>query len=74
MTMGWMETIRFLGLDLEIATVFAVGSIDVTVGALSAAWRRLPRGALSLGSVRVGGKRLNASPRLNLAAHAADSS
>lgn len=29
MTMGWIETIRFIGLDLEIATVFAVASLDL---------------------------------------------
>lgn len=28
MTMGWMETIRFIGLDLQVATVFAVAGLD----------------------------------------------
>src|SRR5512140_2463122 len=34
MTMGWMETIRFIGLDLEIATVFAMASLDWAARAL----------------------------------------
>ena len=74
MTMGWMETIRFLGLDLEVATVFAVGTIDVAAGALRSAWRRVPSGALSLGSVRVRRTRPYASQGLHLAANVADSS
>lgn len=53
MTVGWMETIRFIGLDLEVATVFAVATLDVTARALRSAWRRIPRGAPSLGSVSV---------------------
>ena len=43
MTMGWMETIRLLGLDLIVTTVFAVASLDVAACALKAAWSRIPR-------------------------------
>ena len=50
MTMGWMETIRFLGLDLMVATVFAVAGLDVAACALRAAWGRIPRVAPSRGS------------------------
>ena len=56
MTMGWMETIRFLGLDLIVATVFAVASLDVAAYALKAAWSRIPRVAPSRRSVRSSGK------------------
>ena len=45
MTMGWMETIRFLGLDLMVATVFAVASLDVAARAFKSAWGRIPRDA-----------------------------
>ena len=31
MTMGWMETIRLLGLDLQVATVLAGASLDMAV-------------------------------------------
>ena len=37
MAMGWMETIRVLGLDLMVATVFAVASLEVAAYALKAA-------------------------------------
>jgi hypothetical protein len=40
MTMGWMETIRFLGLDLMVATVFAVAGLDATARAFESAWAR----------------------------------
>ena len=49
MAMGWMETIRLLGLDLIVATVFAVASLDVAACALKAAWSRIPRDAPSRG-------------------------
>ena len=52
MTMGWMETIRFLGLDLMVVTVFAVASIDVTLRALRSARSRAPRYAASRVPVR----------------------
>lgn len=45
MTMGWMETIRFLGVDLMVATVFAVAGLDAAACALKAAWGRVPRDA-----------------------------
>ncbi|MEY2920857.1 MAG: hypothetical protein RL261_2162 [Pseudomonadota bacterium] len=48
MTMGWMETIRFLGLDLMIATVFAVASLDAAACVLKSAWRRIPRVATTV--------------------------
>jgi len=28
MTMSWMDTIRYIGLDLQVATVFAVATLD----------------------------------------------
>jgi hypothetical protein len=52
MAMGWMETIRVLGLDLMVATVFAVASLEVAAYALKAAWGCIPRDALSRGAVR----------------------
>lgn len=45
MTMGWMEAIRFLGLDLMVATVFAVASLDAAACASKAAWGRIARDA-----------------------------
>ena len=51
MTMGWMETIRFVGLDLQVATVFAVATLDVAARALRSAWRRIPLRARAVGSV-----------------------
>ena len=48
MTMGWMETIRFLGLDLMVVTVFAVASLYAAACVLKAAWRRIPRVATGL--------------------------
>jgi len=48
MTMGWMETIRFLGLDLMVATVFAVASLDAAPCVLRNAWRRIPRVATGI--------------------------
>jgi hypothetical protein len=43
MTMGWMETIRFIGLDLQVATVFAVASIGAASRAVQYAWGRIGR-------------------------------
>jgi hypothetical protein len=43
MTMGWMETIRFVGLDLQVATVFAVASLGAASRAVESAWGRIPR-------------------------------
>ena len=37
MTMGWMETIRYIGLDLQVATVFAVASLDWAARAVKSA-------------------------------------
>ena len=65
MTMGWMETIHFIGLDLEVATVLAVGSLDAAARALKFAWGRIPSGARSLGSIRVRARRLYTSPRMH---------
>ena len=62
MTMGWMETIRYLGLDLQVATVFAVASLDVAARALKSAWGRIPREAASRELVR--NARLPAAPGL----------
>ncbi len=45
MTMGWMEAIRFLGLDLMVATVFAVASLDAAACTFRAAWGRIARDA-----------------------------
>jgi hypothetical protein len=61
MTMGWMETIRFLGLDLMVATVFAVASLDAAAFVLKSAWGRIPGAAASRGSVRPAGNGLNLS-------------
>ena len=43
MTMGWMETIQVLGLDLMVATVLAVAGLDAVACAIKAAWGRIPR-------------------------------
>jgi len=51
MTMGWMETIHFIGLDLQVATVLAVASLDLAAHALKSAWGRIPSRAPSRGSV-----------------------
>jgi len=60
MTMGWMEAIRFLGLDLMVVTVFAVASLDAGASIVKAAWGRIPRrttidvgkqAALAMGSI-----------------------
>lgn len=74
MTMGWMETIRFSGLDLQVATVFALASLDVAARALKSARDRIPSGALSLGSARVRARMPYASPRMQSAGLGADSS
>lgn len=34
MTMGWMETIHFIGLDIEVAIVFAVAGLDLAARTL----------------------------------------
>ena len=49
MTTGWMEAIRFLGLDLMVATVFAVASLNAAAGILKAAWGRIPRRTTTVG-------------------------
>jgi hypothetical protein len=54
MTMGWMETIRFIGLDLQVATLFAVASLGAASRAIQYAWGRIPRNALWRGSARPG--------------------
>ena len=74
MTMDWMETIRFTGLDLQVATVFAVAGLDAAARALRSAWRRIRPGAPSLGAVRVGARKLDAPPRMHPAGTAAHSS
>jgi len=74
MTMGWMETVRFIGLDLQLATVFAVVTLDAAARALRSARGRIPLGARSLGSVRVRARRLYASPQMQPAGHGAESS
>lgn len=38
MSMGWMETIRYLGLDLQVATVLAVAVVDYAARAARSAW------------------------------------
>lgn len=55
MTMGWMETIRILGLDLMVVTVFAVAGLDVVADALESAWSRITRNAATRRSVRPAG-------------------
>jgi hypothetical protein len=40
MTMGWMETIRYIGLDLQVATVLAVGSLVLAARAFNSAWNQ----------------------------------
>jgi hypothetical protein len=74
MTMGWMETIRFIGLDLQVATVFAVATLDVAARALRSAWRRIPPGAPAVGSVRAKARKLHAFPRMHPAEHGVESS
>jgi hypothetical protein len=73
MTMDWMETIRFVGLDLQVATVFAVAGVDVAARALATAWGRMRSRAPSPGALRVSTRRLYASPRIHPAVLAADS-
>lgn len=73
MTMGWMETIRFMGLDLQVATVFAVATLDVAARALRSAWRRIRLGAPAVGSVRAKARQLHAFPRTHPAGHGAES-
>mgnify|MGYP006392755075 CR=1 FL=1 len=63
MTMGWMETIQVLGLDLMVATVFAVASVDVAACALKAAWGRIARAAPSRRSTRPSSKLLGNTAR-----------
>jgi len=74
MTMGWMETIRFIGLDLQVATVFAMASLVVAARALKSVWSHIPRRTRSLRSERVRAGRLYASPRMHPAGHGAESS
>jgi hypothetical protein len=45
MTMSWMETIRFTGLDLMVATVLAAAILDAAARVLRSAWGRIPRDA-----------------------------
>jgi hypothetical protein len=65
MTMGWMETIRFIGLDLQVATVLAVGGLDVAARALRSVGSRLPSGTPLLDSVRVRARRLYPTSRMH---------
>jgi hypothetical protein len=37
MTMGWLEAIQFLGLDLQVATVLVAGIVDVALRAIRSA-------------------------------------
>ena len=74
MTMGWMETIRFVGLDLQVVTVLAAGSLDVALRALRSAWGRLRSGALSLSSARVRATTMYASPQMHPVGYGAGSS
>ena len=62
MTMGWMETIRYLGLDLQVATVLAVASVDFAARAARSAWGRTPRDAVP--QVRARHARLPSAPAL----------
>ena len=73
MTMGWMETIRFVGLDLQVATVVAVATLDVAARALRSAWRRIPLRAGAVGSVRAKARRLHTFPRMHPAGHGVES-
>lgn len=73
MTMGWMETIRFMGLDLQVATVFAVATLDVAARALISAWRRIRLGAPAVGSVHAKARKLHAFPRAHPAGHGVES-
>jgi len=61
MTMGWMETIRFIGLDLQIATVLAGAGLDFTARTIKSAWDQNLSGIPSLGSPRVRARRPSAS-------------
>jgi len=74
MTMGWMETIRFIGLDLQVATVFAVATLDVTARGLRTAWRRIPLGARAVTSVPAKARTLHFLPRMHPAGHGVESS
>ncbi len=74
MTMGWMETIRFVGLDLQVATVFAVASLDVAARAFKSAWGRISADAPRRGSVHVRARSLHASPRMYPAGQGAEAS
>jgi hypothetical protein len=73
MTMDWMETIRFVGLDLQVATVLAVAGVDVAARALATAWVHMRSRAPSPGTLRVSARRLYTSPRMHPAGLAADS-
>ena len=73
MTMGWMETIRFIGLDLQVATAFAVATLDVAARALRSAWRRSPLRARAVGSVRTKARKPHAFPRMHPAGHGVES-
>lgn len=42
MTMGWMETIRLIGFDLQVAMILVVGSIRFTQRALASTWESPP--------------------------------
>lgn len=53
MTMGWMETIRFTGLDLQVAVNFAVQGLGPASRAIKTAWSRIPSHAPPSGPNRV---------------------
>ena len=55
MTMGWMETIQILGLDLMVGTVLAVAVLDAAACVLKSAWGCISRDALSRKSVHPAG-------------------
>jgi hypothetical protein len=40
MPMSWLETIQYIGLDLQVATVVAVGVVDLAIRALRSTWGR----------------------------------
>jgi hypothetical protein len=69
MTMGWMETIRFIGLDLQVAAVLAVGSLHVAARVLRSVGSSLPSGTSLLASVRVRARRLYPSSRMHPVGH-----
>lgn len=74
MTMGWMETIHFIGLDLQVATLTAVASLDVAARAIRFTWCRITSYAPPRGSLRVRARGQSVFRRTHPAGHAAASS